>query len=77
MNSTKESLLKKKRNPEDWKWCSYCQTLHKKSAFYCNSSHGDGLSNECKVTNKMRSSGRDFLTIFESLPYKEKQLYAM
>jgi len=71
----RETLLRKKKNPVEWKWCSYCQMYHKRDVFYRNSSTVDGLANECKLASKAKYDYIVFSKLYNSLTYRQKQMY--
>jgi hypothetical protein len=72
-----KALLKEHgiKNPINYKWCSYCQTFHKKQAFYNNTFMKDGLQAECKVVSRLRTYRCSYEEALNTLPKREQRLF--
>lgn len=63
------------KNPMNYNWCSYCQTFHKKEAFYNNSYSKTSLQRECKVVSRLRVYKLTYEEALDTFPKKERRLF--
>jgi len=77
VNQEAKRLLRKKKDPSNWKWCSHCQTIHRLEAFNEDSYNSTGLRSECKLATKARRTGTDVEYMYSNLPKQEQRMYAL
>ncbi len=68
--------IKRRKNSKNYHWCSTLKMYLPKDHFYRNSAQPSGLQTECKIVSKARLKGISIASMIDSLPYKEKRLYA-